>query len=401
MSTHPGPDGGGRLVGRDIILVSSDDFEAGLKTSKHQLTARLARHTRVLFVESIGLRRPRVSGKDTGRIARKMRRFLAGPQPREAGLWVFTPLAVPLHDRPWAQAFNRWFIARCVRRAARRLGFRNPLLWMFLPSAAGLVGRCGERLAIYYCVDDFAQFSGSNVAAITALDDQLTAAADVVFCSAAALADRKRRLNAATFYSPHGVDVGHFNQALQTPPRPADLPPASGPVIGYWGWIADYFDTAALAHLARQRPDWTILLIGEATIALDALRALPNVVHLGPRPYESLPAYAACCDVLLIPREMNDLTRSMNPLKLREYLATGRPVVSSPLPEVLDTRAKYGDAVLTASMPAEWLAAVEQQLAAGHDPAAVAALVADESWEARLDEVADRILAAEEARQPR
>lgn len=387
------------LRGRDILLVSSDDYEAGLKTSKHQLTARLARDNRVLFIESVGLRRPRATGKDTGRIARKLRRFLAGPRPIEDGLWIFTPLAVPLHDRPWARRFNGWFMARCIRKVARKLGFRRPVLWMFLPSAAGVVGRCGEALVVYYNVDDFAQFTGSDVAVITALDDDLTRRADVVFASAEALADRKRALNPHSYYSPHGVDVAHFSRALEDLPPPDDIADLGRPTIGYWGWIADYFDLEAVEALADAHPEWRVLLIGEATIDVSRLRARANVRLLGTRPYETLPAYAAHCDVLLIARRMTDLTRSMNPLKLREYLATGRPVVSSPLPEVVAARErKYGDAVRIAATPDEFVAAVESLVAAPPDPGRVAALVADESWSARLAEVAGLVLEAEARR---
>ncbi|MBI2300212.1 MAG: glycosyltransferase [Armatimonadetes bacterium] len=388
------------LRGRDILLVSSDDFEAGLKTSKHQLTALLARHNRVLFIESIGLRRPRAGGKDLSRIGRKLRRFLAGPQRREDHLWVFTPLAIPLHDRPWARAFNAWFLARCVRRAAARLSFRDPILWVFLPSAAGIVGRCGEALVVYYNVDDFAQFTGSDAPVVNALDEELTRRADVVFASAESLAERKRTINPNTHYLPHGVDTEHFRTALAGLPVPADIADLTGPVLCYWGWISDYFDVAVVDGMAAARPGWSVLLIGESTIDLSRLRERPNVRILGSRPYESLPAYAARSDVLLIVRRLNDLTRSMNPLKLREYLATGRPVVSSPLPEVVSSQSKYGAAVASATTAEEFVAAAERFLstATPERPERIAALVADESWEARLAVIAAEVRAAEARR---
>lgn len=389
------------LTGRDILLVSSDDYEAGLKTSKHQLTARLARDNRVLFIESVGLRRPTASAKDVGRIRQKLRRCCEGPRAVDDHLWILTPLAIPLHDQRWARAFNAWFLSYQVRRAARRLGFRETLLWMFLPSAAGVAGRVGERLLVYYNVDDFAQFTGSNATVINALDDELTRRADVVFASARSLADRKRELNPNTHYSPHGVDVEHFAGALLDQPVPDDITGLTHPVIGYWGWIADYFDLESVAAVADAMPHATVLLIGESRIDLADLKSRPNVRCLGTRPYEQLPAYASRCDVLLIPRRLNALTESMNPLKLREYLATGRPVVSSPLPEVLDAKAdKYGEAVAIASTPDEYVAAVQAQLAAWPPErrAGIAALVADESWEARLAAVAAEVLAAEQRR---
>lgn len=382
------------LAGRDILLVSSDDFEAGLKTSKHQLTARLVERNRVLFIESVGLRRPTASGKDVGRIKQKIRRFLAGPQQREENLWVFTPLVIPLHDQPWARRFNAWFMARGIRQVARELGFVDPLLWMFLPSAAGIVGRCGEAGVVYYNVDDFSQFSGSHAGTIQALDDELTRRAAVVFSSSEILADQKRALNPNTYYSPHGVDYDHFRRALDAPETPADAADLTRPVIGYWGWIADYFDLDAAGAIA-EREDWTLLLVGESTIDLSRLAGRPHVRILGSRPYEQLPAYAAVCDVLLIPRLRNPLTERMNPLKLREYLATGRPVVSSPLPEVaVAATRKYAKAVRLAETPDEWVAAVEAFLANPPNPAEVSALVADETWDARLAEVSSRIEAA-------
>lgn len=394
-ATEPG------LRGRDILLVSSDDYDAGLKTSKHQLTACLSRHNRILFVESVGLRRPAARPKDLGRIRRKVARFLAGPQRREENLWVYTPLVIPFHESALARAFNDRFLSFCIRRASRTLGFHDPLLWIFLPTAAGIAGRCGERMLVYYCVDDFAQFTGSDVAVVNALDRELTQKADVVFASAEALADRKRVLNPNTHYIPHGVDIEHFRQALDGPAVPADIADLRGPVITYWGWLSDYFDQDAVAAMAAAHPEWNILLIGESTVDLSRLEAFANVRILGTRPYETLPAYAARSDVLLILRKVTALTRSMNPLKLREYLATGRPVVSSPLPEVVaccDT--KYKGAVAIADSPAGVTAAVEGFLATAtpERAAQIASSVADESWEARLNLISREILAVEERR---
>jgi glycosyltransferase involved in cell wall biosynthesis len=390
-----------RLQGRDILLVSSDDWEAGLKTSKHQLTSRLALDNRVLFVESIGLRRPSAGSKrDKGRIAKKVRRFLAGPQPKADNLWVFTPLAIPLHDRPWARRFNAWFVSWSVWRTARKLGFQRPLLWMFLPSAAGLVGRCGESLVIYYNVDDFAQFTGSHKPTVVAMDEQLTRAADVVFATSEPLTERKRELNPNTYQAPHGVDYQHFRAALDGPPPPPELAGlvGSGPIIGYWGWINDYFALDEIATAAEARPEWQFVLIGAAVVDVSRLESLPNVHLLGSRPYEVLPQYAAHCDVLLIPFRINELTHHVNPLKLREYLAAGVPVVSTPMPDVVATKAaKYGEAVELAETGPEFIAAIEQQLAVpkSERAEAISALVADESWEARLARVSERVLEAE------
>ncbi|HIE50782.1 MAG TPA: glycosyltransferase family 1 protein [Armatimonadetes bacterium] len=375
------------LEGRDIILFSSDDYECGLTTSKHQLTKRLAGHNRVLFVESIGLRRPRATKRDLGRILRKLVSFCRFYRRIDEHLIVYTPLVLPFHDLPTVRWLNRLLLSATLRFVCRWLRFRRPLLWIFLPTAADLVGQFGEECVIYYNVDDFAQFTGSDVKTITALDEQLTRTADIVFTSARNLYQRKRPLNPNTHYLPHGVEVEHFARALgESLPRPSDIAAIPPPIIGYYGFIGDYFDTDLVAGIADARPQWSVVLIGESRLDLSDLTARPNVYWLGPKPYEELPAYAAAFDVALLARKLNPLTRSMNPLKLREYLAAGRPVVSVPMPEVVSA---YGDLVYIADDAPGFVAAIEEILATD-TPAARrhrAAAVASESWEAKLERI--------------
>src|SRR5262249_39293502 len=137
------------------------------------------------------------------------------------------------------------------------------------------------------------------------------------------------------FFVSHGVDVAHFSRALD----PALAPPADAaglgrPVIGFFGLLAEWIDLGLLAGIARARPQWTLLLIGKANVDTSALRALPNVRLLGQKPYATLPAYCRAFDVGVIPFRVDELTVRANPLKLREYLAAGLPVVSTDLPEV-------------------------------------------------------------------
>jgi glycosyltransferase involved in cell wall biosynthesis len=200
----------------------------------------------------------------------------------------------------------------------------------------------------------------------------------------------KSSLGKAITVIPHGVDHAHFASALTLPPGPApgDITTVKRPVIGFYGEINDWIDTGMLASLARARPDWSLVLLGR--IAAEAgdlghLLGLPNVHWLGRKQYRELPAYCAAFDVALIPMKLNDLTRSVNPLKLREYLAAGVPVVSAPLPEVLP----YGDVVRLASTAEEYARAIGELLT--QDRAQIAPRLSErvraESWEARVGDL--------------
>jgi glycosyltransferase involved in cell wall biosynthesis len=181
------------------------------------------------------------------------------------------------------------------------------------------------------------------------------------------------------------VDIELFGRAQ------APLPPAEGarglarPVIGMHGVIDDRFDLELVEWLARARPNWTFLLIGHAATDAGALRRLPNVVLAGAVPYESLPDWARAYDVSIMPYKAGAFSVNANPLKLREYLACGKPVVSIPMPSVEPFR----DHVLVAAGQEQFLAAIETALETDSEPAARARMRAVEhmSWEARVEEV--------------
>jgi glycosyltransferase involved in cell wall biosynthesis len=145
----------------------------------------------------------------------------------------------------------------------------------------------------------------------------------------------KNSLNPQTHLVPHGVDVDHFAKATDPATRvPDDVADLPHPILGFFGLIQEWVDLELLAEVARLRPDGSIVLIGQARTDRKP-RDMPKNVHfLGQRPYETLPAYCRAFDVGLIPFRINELTLNVNPIKLREYLAAGLPVVSTPLPEV-------------------------------------------------------------------
>jgi glycosyltransferase involved in cell wall biosynthesis len=289
---------------------------------------------------------------------------------------------------------NRAILGLTIRRLRRRLGMDEFQLWTFLPNVADYVGRLGESLSVYYCVDEWSLFSQLDAERTRAAERVLLERVDCVFAINEALAESKRPFNPETHVAPHGVDRDHFERALSAETVvPADVAGLPAPVLGFYGSIADWVDVGLLAEVARRRPDWTVALIGTVLIDTSALEKLPNVHLLGRRPYEALPAYCKGFDVALIPYLESDQLPFRNPIKLREYLAAGLPVVSTPVPEV----ERYADWCARVNSADGMVEAVEAALAA--DSPERWLWGASETWEARAAEVADTVAALSPGRE--
>ncbi len=236
------------------------------------------------------------------------------------------------------------------------------LLWLSHPDQATQIGRYGEALVCFDAMDYHAAFKRGRARAVMARAERdILARADLVFASSADLLARARAARARATLVPNAADVEHFACTTVEPPEPADLARLARPRLLYYGTLGPWLDIDWLAGVARARPDWTVLLIARrAGAALAPLGSLPNVHLLGERPYEALPAYLHHSDVCLLPRVTSELTTAMDPVKVYEYLAAGRPVVATPLAELV----KYGDLVDLCGTSAEAVSAIERRLAA-------------------------------------
>jgi glycosyltransferase involved in cell wall biosynthesis len=383
------------------IIAFSKDWDDDL-TSNHHVLRRLARSRRVLWLNSVATRAPSLgSGRDMRRVARKLREFARGPVNVENDLWVFTPLVLPLPDSGVVRRLNSLILRLTVRLLRRRLGLRDFQLWTFLPNVADYVGTLGESLSVYYCVDEWSLFSQLDEQRTRAAERALLDRVDCVFAVNEALADAKRPFNPETHVAPHGVDRDHFARALSEETEvPGDLRRLPAPVLGFYGSIADWVDTGLIAEVARMRPEWTLVLIGTVLASTSLLDRLPNVHLLGHRPYDALPAYCKGFDVGLIPYLRSEQLPYRNPIKLREYLAAGVPVVSTPVPEV----ERYSQWCAIAESPEELVHAVEEALASDSPERRLerSRSVADETWDARAADVAATVdaLAAGRERVP-
>jgi len=320
------------IEGRDIICFCND--WDGDPLSKKHIMQRLAKRNRVLWVNSVGIRRPEASVSDLKRVIRKVREFGRGSKRVDEGIHVFSPLAFPFHGSAAGRWINRTALRWSLLRVCSQLGLRDPITWVFIPASAEVAGALGERTLVYHCVDEYTEFTGADKAGLLALERQLMEKSHCVIVSSDLLLKNKRRHNRNTFLVTHGVDVEHFRKAcVPMTVVPDDIRSLNQPIIGFFGLIADWVDLDLIRFLATSKPKWTFALIGKAATNLAPVEGLPNVHLLGQKPYASLPGYAKAFDVALLPFIVNELTLAANPLKLREYLAAGLPVVSSALPE--------------------------------------------------------------------
>ena len=324
------------MIENRTILCFASGYDAP-PTSKHHVMHLLAERNAVLWVNYHASRTPSTSGSDLAWAARKLAQVASGLKRQRPNLYTLTPLVAPLPSSSAARRLNRALLVAQIRRALATVR-RGPLqVWSFTPDIGYLLDDFPAEKVLYYCVDDFASFTGYDREQVLRDEADLCRRADLVVTTSRALQDAKAPLNPNTILVPHGVDYEHFARAVTDDlPVPDDMRGIPHPILGFFGLLRDWVDLDLLAEVARRRPDWHVVLIGDADsgVNLAAYRSIPNMHFLGRRPYAALPAYCRSFDVGLIPFRLNELTRAVNPIKLREYLAAGLPVVSTPLPEV-------------------------------------------------------------------
>jgi glycosyltransferase involved in cell wall biosynthesis len=324
--------------GRDVVCVGFNDWDNEVWTNQHHLMSRLAAAgSQVLFIESLGLRQPRLgSRRDTSRLARRLRRGLSRPR-ISGGVTVLSPLVLPLHSLARARALNAWILRRSVSRTAHRMGLNHPVLWGYVPQAEVLLDVLDPALVVYHCVDDIAAQQGIDGPSFAEAERRFAARADLVIASAPTLATRLRELSENVLYAPNVADTARFAEALEPGPVDARLAALPEPRMVFVGAInARKLDFELLLGLASARPNWTIALVGpvglgDPGVDTSALDAQHNVHLLGPRAHDALPAVLRGAAAGLIPYRRSRLTESIFPMKVYEYLAAGVPVVATSL----------------------------------------------------------------------
>ncbi|MFP2908776.1 glycosyltransferase family 1 protein [Pyxidicoccus sp. 3LFB2] len=357
----------------DLVCLSHLRWRFVFQRPQH-LMSRFARERRVFFVEEPAWG-PGPTRLEVERSAEGV--WVAVPHIEVEGATEVTP------DPPPGTRVDPEYLVQVQRELLDALladrGVRDYVLWYYTPMTLAFSHHMRPRAVVYDCMDELSAFSGAPPVLVQR-EQELMRRADVMFTGGHHLYEAKREHHANVHPFPSSVDVPHFAQARQGPADPKDQAHLPRPRIGYCGVIDERMDLALVEAVARARPDWQLVMVGPVVkISPDSLPRLPNIHYLGGKRYQELPAYLANWDVAMTPFARTRATRFLSPTKTPEYLAAGRPVVSTSIRDVVRPYGEQG-LVRIADTPEDFVRAVEECLAQPTEP-----------WRSKVDAFLSRL----------
>jgi UDP-galactopyranose mutase len=361
---------------QDLVCFSHLRWHFVFQRPNH-LMVRAARERRVFFVEepTFDAEKPELS-----------------VQRVEERLFVVVP-RLP-RDTPAAAVPE--LVKSAVDQLLVQFEIKEPITWYYTPMALEATRHLRSSLVVYDCMDQLSAFHGAPPR-LGEREIELMQRADLVFTGGISLYEDKRRHHANVHAFPSSVDAAHFRSARERRGDPADQEAIQHPRLGYYGVIDERLDLQLIELVARSRPDWQVVLVGPVVkIDPETVPKLPNIHALGQKDYKELPRYLSGWDVALMPFAENDATRFISPTKTLEYLAGGRPVVSTPINDVVRPYGERG--LVHVARRDGFVRAVERALATGFGPIAeeVETLLATTSWDetwSRMSRLIERELA--------
>ena len=372
------------------LLVFADDWGRHPSSCQHLVSHLLSRHE-VCWVNTIGTRRPRLDAATLFRGMDKIRHWLRPSQVRSRGqsgapphphLQILNPWMWPSFGSAPERRINRDLLVRQLNSCIGNMR-EPPIVVTNIPIVADLVGVLPVRRWVYYCVDDFAEWPGLDGTTIRAMEERLIERADVLIAVSAMLQEKLGRQRGPVHLLTHGVDLEHWDQGNVPAPSsfPGSLDRLEQPLVVFWGVVDRRMDVTFLERLSNELTRGTIVLIGPESDPDPSLARLAHVVLHPPVPFEQLPAVARAAQVLIMPYADLPVTRAMQPLKLKEYLATGKPVVVRDLPSTTP----WADALDVADSAEAFSQAVRKRLETGVPKTQrhARACLTEESWAAK------------------
>lgn len=364
------------------FIVFSDDWGVHPSSSQH-LFRRIALNHNILWVNTIGMRNPRLTWSDFNKIIRKIKKMFGSlwSTPKECAenslLHVRQPFMLPFSSIPLVRKFNRYSVAWSIRQSKSLLDINNAILVSTVPNACDYVEILDNSKVIYYCVDDFIQWPGINHKVIREMENQLLERSEVLIATSHKLYHKLRKTGKPTHLLTHGVDVRLFSHdALAEHPCLTNIPK---PRVGYFGLIDERSDQSLIATISSSMKDYSFVMAGPIAADFSYLKACSNIYFTGSVKYAELPSLIKGLDILFIPYLVNDFTDSISPLKLKEYLVTGKPVITTPLAEA-KIFAQY---LVIANSLEEWRIALIDSLNQNHQLKfeSIMKVMRSESWE--------------------
>lgn len=322
-----------------------------------QLMRRFAKYGPTLYINSLVMQKPSFEKSVAGgmsfseKLVRKSKSILRGLKESDQGFWVYSPFSMPVHHLRWFRQINKKMVFFQVCHIARKLGILNPVVFVACPAACDIAIKMTKRKLIYQRTDLFEEYPNVDIGTIRQYDQKLKAHADLTIYASSHLFEQEKSQCKKALYLDHGVDFNMFAAAEYKQEIPIDISNIRRPIVGFFGGIHDHiFDIDFIERVVDMLPQMSFIFIGSASSDCSSLSAKKNVRMLGKKPYEQIPYYGKCFDVAIMPWKQNRWIEACNPIKLKEYLALGKPVVSTPFPE-LQT---YRDVVYEARTPEEF-----------------------------------------------
>ena len=357
----------------------------GVWQRPQQILSRMAKHRRIAFIEE-----PIFVENEAPRLAVR----------EEGGITVVQPHVPPQEEwLPRISPANQEIIRGLVAPFLKEHGFTGGIRWHYAPMAIYMRDLTDDHLTVYDCMDELSAFKGAPVELVDC-ERALMQEAALMFTGGLSMWLNKKQHHPNCHRFDSGVDVEHFQQATKPETEiPDDARSLPHPIIGYYGVIDERMDYDAIRALSAAFPEGTILLIGPITKVDPAeLPKASNIVYLGQRGYPDLPRYLKAFDVALVPFADNPATKFLSPTKTLEYFAGGKPVVSSPVKDVVEN---YADIVRIAYSPEEYVTAVKAALADDNSERARLGLekAQEKTWDAIVAQMETLIAEAEQGAQ--
>ena len=326
------------------------------------------------------------------RLIRKIKSIVKPFHREDKNLYVYTPLILPHYGSSMKKGLNAFLLRVQIKLIQKVFGFRNPIVWIENPVGMIVAKQLDPALILYYRIDKFESHSElRDPEEIVDLDERLTREADLILCVSMRLYEEKLALRKeGVYYVPHGVDFNHFRKAMEDLPIPDDVKDIKHPLMGYFGTLDAKNDDSIIQYCATQRQDLSFVLIGEMGGKNRLLAKLPNVHFLGYKEYSQLPYYGRTFDACIMFWKSTDWIEYCNPVKTNEYLAMGKPVISTPFHEISK---QYNGIIAIARSPEEFLKKIEEEITKDSPERQKIRMdfVRNETWEKRAEYVSQLI----------
>jgi len=389
------------------LLVFGEDWEAHPSSTQH-IVKILGQNRPVIWLNSIGLRKPRLTRHDLLRLINKAKSFFFNPNNNDiskqdnSNFLIITPLVIPCASNWFTLKVSKIILKWQLKVASERLNFSDPIIWASLPTSVDYLELFSNAPCVYYCGDDFNSLAGVDHQFVTQKEKQLIEKSSYIFTASEKLLDKFPRDKAVNI--PHGVNFSLFSKKAKI--TPVDLPQGR-PIAGFYGSISTWLDQELLVQTIKALPHWRFVFIGKIDCNVDKLQQFSNVYFLGPKPHTDLPKYIQNWNVAILPFVDNKQIQMCNPLKLREYLASGTPIVTTDFNalngyrkylQIADSAKPFYQAILLANaeiVPAinfNKIDTIDDLLAITNIKQLRKEAVIDESWESRALDVQHYLL---------